>query len=195
ETLSRFSCAASLAIFSAPLWIEKAFRSTEVTAVLVLGAVTRAVDRVAVMEEEPSCVDRLALNIGALLLSLSALMASLSPVFNNVYDVTEAGRQIHQLQSQGHSVSYVGKYHNTFGFAGKLEKPLKFNSVTSQPERNAFLTTWPGYTIWVQRKKTQPLETNAIYMTPYRGRWLFIVDNQVLANLLAPSGNSEAAEK
>ncbi|UYI49225.1 glycosyltransferase family 39 protein [Vibrio natriegens] len=184
----------TLAILSAPLWVEKAFRSTEVTDVHLTWSLLPAMLIVLLLWKRKLPIDRLALNIGALLLSLSALMASLSPVLNNVYDVTETGRQIHQLQSQGHSVSYVGKYHNTFGFAGKLEKPLNLIP-SSQPERNAFLTTQPGYTIWVQRKKTQPLETNAIYMTPYRGRWLFIVDNQVLANLLAPSGTSEAAEK
>ncbi|BDR15113.1 hypothetical protein VspSTUT11_30890 [Vibrio sp. STUT-A11] len=184
----------TLAILSAPLWVERAFRSTEVTDVHLSWSLLPALLIVLLFWKRKLPIDRLALNIGALLLSLSALMASLSPVLNNVYDVTETGRQIHQLQSQGHSVSYVGKYHNTFGFAGKLKKPLNLIP-SSQPERNAFLTTQPGYTIWVQRKKTQPLETNAIYMTPYRGRWLFIVDNQVLANLLAPSGTSEAAEK
>nr|WP_319557020.1 glycosyltransferase family 39 protein [uncultured Vibrio sp.] len=184
----------TLAILSAPLWIEKAFRSTEVTDVYWSWGLLPALLTVLLLWKRKLPIDGLALNIGALLLSLSALMASLSPVLNNVYDVTETGRQIHQLQSQGHSVSYAGKYHNTFGFAGRLEKPLNLIP-SSKAERNAFLTAEPGYTIWVQRKKTQSLATNAIYMTPYRGRWLFILDNQVLAKILAPSENSEAAEK
>ncbi|WP_319534457.1 glycosyltransferase family 39 protein [uncultured Vibrio sp.] len=184
----------TLAILSAPLWIEKAFRSTEVTDVYWSWGLLPALLTVLLLWKRKLPIDGLALNIGALLLSLSALMASLSPVLNNVYDVTETGRQIHQLQSQGHSVSYAGKYHNTFGFAGRLEKPLNLIP-SSKAERNAFLTAEPGYTIWVQRKKTQSLATNAIYMTPYRGRWLFILDNQVLAKILAPSENNEAAEK
>ncbi|MGY0614973.1 ArnT family glycosyltransferase [Vibrio sp. FJH11] len=178
----------TVAIFSAPLWIEKAFRSTEVTAVYWFWGLLPALLIMMLLWKKNLPVDRLALNIGALLLSLSALIASLSPVLSNVYDVTETGRQIHQLQSQGQSVSYVGKYHNTFGFAGKLEQPLNLIS-SSKADRNAFLSTEPGYTIWVQRNRTQPLAANAIFMTPYRGRWLFIIDNQVLAKVLQEADN------
>ena len=121
--------------------------------------------------------DRLALNIGVVLLSISALLASLSPVLNNLYDVTPIGRHIHQLQSQGYTVSYVGKYHNTFGFSGKLNEPLNVIS-NSMPELHAFLKDQPGYTIWIQRKKTEQLAEQALYMTPFRGKWLFIMDNK-----------------
>ncbi|MGP8305978.1 glycosyltransferase family 39 protein [Vibrio sp. YIC-376] len=177
------------AIFSAPLWIEKAFRSTEINDVYLSWGLLPALLLGLLLWRKTLPVERLVLHIGALVLSLSALMASLSPVLNNVYDVTDTGRQIHQLQSQGYNVSYVGKYHNTFGFAGRLEKPLNLVPASKQ-ERDAFLSTEPGYTVWVQRKKTQSLTTNAIYMTPFRGRWLFIIDNQVLEKVLREADDS-----
>ncbi|MCA0936519.1 glycosyltransferase family 39 protein [Vibrio alginolyticus] len=183
----------TIAIFSSPLWIEKVFRSAEVTHGNLFWGLLPALLLFLLVWKKAPAVDRLAINISALMLSFSALLASLSPVLHNVYDVSETGRQIHQLQSQGYSVSYVGKYHNTFGFAGKLEKPLNLVPA-SQQERNAFLNTEPGYTIWIQRNKTQVLATNAIYMTPYRGQWLFIIDNQVLAKVLQESEESKVAE-
>ncbi len=182
----------TVAIFSAPLWVEKAFRSAEVTQVNLVWGLLPALLLFLLLCKKTPPVDRLVLNIGALLLSLSALIINLSPVLLNVYDVTDTGRQIHQLQSQGHTVSYIGKYHNTFGFAGKLEKPLNLIPA-SKHERDTFLHTQLGYTIWVQRQKTQPLVTNAIYMTPYRGRWLFIIENQLLAKVLEASEESKAA--
>ncbi|EQB8915252.1 hypothetical protein ACYVL9_001048 [Vibrio fluvialis] len=38
--------------------------------------------------------------------------------------------------------------------------------------------------MWIQRKKTDPLAENAVYMTPFRGKWLFIMDNQMLEKVL-----------
>ena len=131
-------------------------------------------------------IDRLALNIGALLLSLSALFASLSPVLKNVYDVTEPGQRIHQLQSEGNQVSFIGKYHNTFGYAGKLEIPLHLVP-SNQAERDAFLRTEPGYTVWIERHESKALEENAIYTTPFRGQRLYVIENKELEKVLQAS--------
>jgi len=179
----------TVAIFSSSLWIEKAFRNTEVTEVYQYWGVLPALFFGLILWKKNLPVNRLQLNIGATLLSLSALLASLSPVLNNLYDVTGIGHYISDLQSKGYTVSFVGKYENTFGFAGKLEAPL-YVLQGSQEEQDVFLSTSPGYTIWIQRKKTESLASNAVYMTPYRGRWLFILENQALEKVLqADKGN------
>jgi len=173
----------TVAIVSSPLWVEKAFRSAQVTDTYQIWGLLPALFLGLMLWKKAPAINRLQLNIGAVMVSLSALMASLSPVLNNLYDVTDIGRHIAELQSQGHTVSYVGKYANTFGYAGRLKAPL--NTIEgSREERDAFLSSSPGYTIWIQRKKTESLESNAIYMTPYRGRWLFILDNQTLEKVL-----------
>ncbi|MBY8279935.1 glycosyltransferase family 39 protein [Vibrio fluvialis] len=173
----------AIAILSSPLWVEKVFRSAQITEVYQSWALLPVAFMALLLWKRPLPFERLALNIGALMLSLSALLASLSPILNNLYDVTDIGRHIHQLQAKGASVSFVGKYHNTFGYAGKLEAPL--NLIPGSKEvRDACLSTEPGYTVWIQRKKTDPLAENAVYMTPFRGKWLFIMDNQMLEKVL-----------
>ncbi|ENU5815518.1 ArnT family glycosyltransferase [Vibrio fluvialis] len=173
----------AIAILSSPLWVEKVFRSAQITEVYQSWALLPVAFMGLLLWKRPLPFERLALNIGALMLSLSALLASLSPILNNLYDVTDIGRHIHQLQARGASVSFVGKYHNTFGYAGRLEAPLILIP-GSKEQRDAFLSTEPGYTVWIQRKKTDPLAENAVYMTPFRGKWLFIMDNQMLEKVL-----------
>lgn len=173
----------AIAILSSPLWVEKVFRSAQITEVYQSWALLPVAFMALLLWKRPLPFERLALNLGALMLSLSALLASLSPILNNLYDVTDIGRHIHQLQARGASVSFVGKYHNTFGYAGRLEAPLNLIP-GSKEQRDAFLSTEPGYTVWIQRKKTDPLAENAVYMTPFRGKWLFIMDNQMLEKIL-----------
>ena len=170
-------------IFSAPLWIDRVFRNAEVTQISLGWGVLPLVLSALVIRPKALAPYRLALNIAAVLLSLSALLASISPVVHNVYDVTPVGQQIHTLQAQGQTVAYAGKYHNTFGFAGNLTEPLELAPRSAGALHN-YLQNTPGYTIWIQKKPTDKLRDGAFYATPYRGRWLFIVDNKQLQRIL-----------
>ncbi|MGX2963271.1 MULTISPECIES: ArnT family glycosyltransferase [Gammaproteobacteria] len=173
-------------IFGSQFWVSKAFRSAEITDLYQSWGILPLLLIGLLLWKKTLPIDRLALNIGALLLSLSALLASLSPVLKNVYDVTEPGQRIHQLQSEGNQVSFIGKYHNTFGYAGKLEIPLHLVP-SNQAERDAFLRTEPGYTVWIQRHESKALEENAIYTTPFRGQRLYVIENKELEKVLQAS--------
>lgn len=176
-----FLAAATIAIFSASLWAPQVFRNAESANVIPWWGVLPLVLTALVMKPNVLTSSRLALHIIAVLLSLSALLASISPMINEIYNVTPIAQQINALQRQGNKVAYVGKYQNTFGYAGKLTAPIEQAPNNPNALQN-YLQETQGYTVLIQKKPDIAQNINAILATPYRGGWLYIVDNQRYAS-------------
>ncbi|MFO6423789.1 glycosyltransferase family 39 protein [Motilimonas sp. KMU-193] len=170
-------------MLSAPWWVGSVFKRADVLEVNWLWLIVPVIMLVLVSIRQCFSHHRLALNLVAVLVSLSAAVGSVSPILHNLYDVTRESKIISQLQQQGEQVAYMGKYHNTFAFAGKLTYPLV--EVRSDAELEQYVTSTKGYTILVKKKVDQALQGIAHYETPYRGRRLLIIENAQLVSYLA----------
>ncbi|MDV7340436.1 glycosyltransferase family 39 protein [Terasakiella sp. A23] len=53
-----------------------------------------------------------------------ALHLVIAPYLANDFDLNEMSRQIKSYQDKGYDVAFVGKYHGTFQYLGRLEKPI-----------------------------------------------------------------------
>lgn len=71
------------------------------------------------------------------ILMVIVLHVSLGPVMARSYDMHELSAHIRRLQEKGIPAAFVGKYHGTFNFLGRMEKPLE---VISRED----ILTWAG---------------------------------------------------
>lgn len=178
----------TIAIISMPFWIGKVFGNAEITQVNLWWSAAPLVLLILTCWPKWSTSGHLTLSMVALPCCFAAVLFSVAPVVNHVYNVTPVSNLISSLQSQGQQVAYVGKYHNTFGYSGKLTEPLATIPGNADAIR-AHLRIDSGYTILVQRTKTrdETLFESALYSTPYRSGWLYLVPNPLLSKVLGES--------
>ena len=91
-----------------------------------------------------------------------------------LYDVREPAQRLRAIRGDGRAVAHVGKYHGQFHYIGRLEAPL---SVISGDEVTEWFVQNPdGVVVYLHRRQEDVVDGAAIYVQPFRGRWLAIWD-------------------
>ncbi|WP_165872722.1 ArnT family glycosyltransferase [Celerinatantimonas diazotrophica] len=123
------------------------------------------------------------LNLVSLPICFAGALIAFSPILYKFYDVTPEAKIIAKLQSRQKTISYVGKYPDTFAFLGRLKKPIVVKN-NSKKTLNHYLQSNPGYTVWISNDDVPHLKEQATYASRYRGKWLYILQNQLLYKYL-----------
>lgn len=187
----------SIAMLLYPMWISKAFRTTAVDSLSSWLALIPFVCACLLLIPNALKQYRVYLCVLSLPLTIITLVVFLSPVLKNVYDVKQIGQQIQQLQKENRQVSYSGRYHNTFGFAGRLTEPLEEISLFKPAGLNHLTEHSSDYTLVTVKRPNQYMYQNALFYQPYRGKILFIIENRNLLhaikqNLIAVEKNNRS---
>ena len=110
----------------------------------------------------------------ASLLAMVAIQVGLiRHAYTPYYDVAPLARRIGVMQAQGHTVAYLGKYHDQFQFLGRLRQPL-----VALPERRAgdWLRAHPKDYIVVPMGERPRLPAGVeAFIRHYRSGWLLLV--------------------
>lgn len=183
----------TVAILSSPLWIKFVFKNVETHLPGFWWATLPALLTWALYSRKIPNQYRLPLNLIAFPLGFAALLACASPILKNAYDVTAFAREIHALQNQGQTVAFAGKYHNTFAYAGRLEKPLVIAPDHGDRLRQ-FLAENSGVTVWKNKKITPEQAQATLYRAHYKSGWLLLLDNKKFSDRLAQRNQDTTLE-
>lgn len=101
------------------------------------------------------------------------LHLSLKPVLNERYNLQVFSEKLREWQDSGISLAYLGKYHGTFNFMGRLE-----SQITTVGLQHPDLENWQnanpeGYLIIPVGRKHEQI--TPIYTQPYRGRRFIVI--------------------
>jgi len=103
-----------------------------------------------------------------------ALHLSFGTSAAKLYDVREPAQRLRAIADAGRAVAHVGKYHGQFHYLGRLETPL---SVISGDGVSAWFEQNPnGVVVYLHRQREDVVDGTAIFVQPFRGRWLAIWD-------------------
>jgi 4-amino-4-deoxy-L-arabinose transferase-like glycosyltransferase len=103
-----------------------------------------------------------------------ALHLSFGTSAATLYDIREPAQRLRAIGGAGRAVAHVGKYHGQFHYIGRLEVPL---SVISGDEVTEWFVQNPdGVVVYLHRRQEDVVDGTAIYVQPFRGRWLAIWD-------------------
>ena len=92
----------------------------------------------------------------------------------HLYDLREPAQRIHAFLDAGRPVAHVGKYHGQFHYLGRLEAPLE---VIDGADVGGWFAAHPdGVAVYLHRREGDIADGAAIYVQPFRGRWLAIWD-------------------
>ena len=110
-----------------------------------------------------------------------ALHFALNPYLEDEFDLHAMSYEIKSYQDQGYDVAFVGKYHGTFQFLGRLEKPIaELASNRTGISVKDWITAHPKskvITLWKQPAPDHPAVT---YVEGFRGGEFIIFDTQSL---------------
>lgn len=123
------------------------------------------------------------INLISLPICFACALIAFSPILYKFYNVTPEAKIIAKLQNNKNTVSYIGKYPDTFAFLGRLKKTITIQN-GGMAALNHYLRSNQGYTIWITDDDIANLKNQAIYASRYRGQWLYILRNQLLYNYL-----------
>jgi hypothetical protein len=91
-----------------------------------------------------------------------------------LYDVREPAQQLRAIVADGRAVAHVGKYHGQFHYIGRLEAPLLV--ISGDEVKEWFGQNPDGVVIYLHRRHEDVVDSSAVYVQPFRGRWLAIWD-------------------
>ena len=133
-----------------------------ITIVVILGVVGREIGRQVYGLAAVSAVGVVALHLS---FGTSAAM---------LYDVREPAQQLRAIVADGRAVAHVGKYHGQFHYIGRLEAPLLV--ISGDEVKEWFGQNPDGVVIYLHRRHEDVVDRSAVYVQPFRGRWLAIWD-------------------
>ena len=112
------------------------------------------------------------LAVNGVLVVLILILAVMRPAAP-YYDISLPARMIATYQRNHVPVAHIGKYHDQFQFAGRLQQPL---TILTPDRISAWIEVNPtGRIITTVRKPDHRLTEYAALRFPYRGRWLLFV--------------------
>ncbi len=172
--------ALAVAIFTAPFWVALVFKSSDSPELSTLFGFIPLLLASLVMRPSWFAAHRLEVILVALPIGIFSIIPGLSGVLFQVYDVKPLAQEIKHKQDQGQSVAYLGKYHNTFQFLGRLEQPL---ITVNMAERSAWLGLHPEHQVIASvRKLDDDLKALSELIQPYRGKYLVMIRGKYLAD-------------
>jgi len=109
-----------------------------------------------------------------------SLHLSLRPVLAQVFDLKPMSVMLGQWQRDGIKLGYSGKYHGQFNFLGRLEETIPSLGLRAPDLENWLADNPEGRMVLIAGKP--PAQTTPLYMQPFRGRYLIVIDTaQALA--------------
>jgi len=106
--------------------------------------------------------------------AVAALHLSFGPSAAHLYDVREPAQRLRAFAAADRPIAHIGKYHGQFHYLGQLEKPLEViqgGAVSAWFEANP-----DGVAVYLHRRHEDVADGAAIYVQPFRSRWLAIWD-------------------
>lgn len=171
--------ALAVAIFTAPLWVALVFESSDSPDLSTFFGFIPLLLAVIVMMPTWFASHRLDVILLALPIGLYSIIPSLSDALFQVYDVKPLAQEIKHRQDQGQPVAYLGKYHNTFQFLGRLEQPLITINIA---ERSAWLVQHPEHLVIASiRELDNDLMVRSEFIHSYRGKYHVMIRGKYLA--------------
>ncbi len=101
-----------------------------------------------------------------------------SPRLMSDYDVHEVAEEIKRHEDAGHPLSFYGKYHGQFNFAGRLTKPI---TTTGDAEAADWIRANPEGRIITLHRILPETDLKPDFIGLYRGRYLAIWPAQIVA--------------
>ncbi|QSX32942.1 glycosyltransferase family 39 protein [Shewanella avicenniae] len=108
-------------------------------------------------------------------IGLTCSLSALAPVLQHAYNIEPIAHLVARYQQQGKTVASWQRYHNQFGFYGRLQQPLV--DISEQAEtRLRWAQNHPDSLILLSERQPNPRWFEvALAHQSYRGRQLFIV--------------------
>ncbi len=118
---------------------------------------------------------------------LSALTATLvivvhlvaSPRLMSDYDVRETAQELKRQEDAGHPLSYYGKYHGQYNFAGRLTKPIV---TTGDQEAAEWILANPEGRFITLHRILPETDLKPDYLGFYRGRYVAVWPADIVAD-------------
>jgi len=105
-----------------------------------------------------------------------ALHLALAPYLAQSFDLHAMGRTIKTMQNNGFDVAFVGKYHGTFQFLGRLDKPIAELATDRGNDINTWLATHPRSKVITLWKQPAPDHRAVDFVQDFRGNNFIIFD-------------------
>ncbi|WP_417841939.1 ArnT family glycosyltransferase [Terasakiella sp.] len=109
-----------------------------------------------------------------------ALHLALAPYLAQSFDLHAMGREIKSMQDDGYEVAFVGKYHGTFQFLGRLEKPIAELATDRGEGMFDWLAAHPRSKVITLWKQAAPNDEAVDFVQDFRGSNFIIFDVEKL---------------
>jgi len=110
-------------------------------------------------------------------LSIHLVMA---PYLEDKFDLRPLALQLKTAQDAGYDVAFMGKYHGTFQFLGRLEQPISELSTARGHNLNAWIAEHPHAKVVTLWKKTKPDHEAVDFIQNFRSKNIIIFDLEKL---------------
>lgn len=183
--LATLLVALSLVIISSPYWLSSVLPEG-ITAnlnmwfsipILVLAALN--------LTNKTLVICRPSMQILSMPIAMTSLILFASPVLFKLYNVELAAKQVAQLQQTGKQVAYVGTYHDTFGYHGKLSTPLVELDEHIENNEAYFSEHNNDYTVAIIKDPSLSMIQHSLFHQPFRSRELIIIKNSEAQQVIA----------
>ncbi|WP_417822037.1 ArnT family glycosyltransferase [Terasakiella sp.] len=109
-----------------------------------------------------------------------ALHLALAPYLAQSFDLHAMGREIKSMQDDGYEVAFVGKYHGTFQFLGRLEQPIAELATGRGEDMFDWLRVHPRSKVITLWKQPAPDDEAVDFVQDFRGSNFIIFDVEKL---------------
>lgn len=109
-----------------------------------------------------------------------ALHLALAPYLAQSFDLHAMGREIKSMQDEGYEVAFVGKYHGTFQFLGRLEQPIAELATGRGEDMFDWLAAHPHSKVITLWKQPAPDDEAVDFVQDFRGSNFIIFDVEKL---------------
>lgn len=106
--------------------------------------------------------------------AVAALHLSFGPTAAHLYDLREPAQRLRALAASGRPIAHIGKYHGQFHYLGQLDTPLEV--IDGGAVSDWFAKNPDGVAVYLHRQREDVAEGAAIFVQPFRSRWLAIWD-------------------
>ncbi|GGF69541.1 hypothetical protein GCM10011332_24560 [Terasakiella brassicae] len=113
-----------------------------------------------------------------------ALHFALAPYLAQSFDLHAMGREIKNMQDDGYEVAFVGKYHGTFQFLGRLEKPIAELATDRGDDMADWVLAHPRSKVITLWKQPAPDDKAVDFVQDFRGSNFIILDVEKLGGEL-----------
>ncbi len=113
-----------------------------------------------------------------------ALHLALAPYLAQSFDLHAMGREIKNMQDEGYEIAFVGKYHGTFQFLGRLEKPIAELATDRGDDMADWVLAHPRSKVITLWKQPAPDDKAVDFVQDFRSSNFIILDVEKLGGQL-----------